>query len=349
MPSGKDQLGTLSYPESAEQAAEYLRLALALIGRVGLAPNPVNFTLCYEYVAGRRADLHGALERALASEASLSPEVAVELYRQYIWDEDRRVVDAMRNELRRLIAETMTGVGEAHTRASQSVQVLEHTTDQLACDPPPDQLSGIVAEVVAETKLMARNGLELKQMLDDTRNEVDALRRDLERTRLEATSDALTGLLNRRAFEQALNEAKSGADEHTTTFCLLYVDIDNFKQINDTYGHLIGDKVIRSVAALLSANVKGKDAVARIGGEEFAVLLRETEAENAVRVGEILRRTVESTRLKRADTGELIGQITVSVGVTDYRRSETVDEVMQRADNALYQSKEGGRNRVSAV
>ncbi len=347
--ASSESLATFGYPEPAEQAGEFLRLALGLIGKVQLPPNPINFTLCYEYVSGRRSDLRAALDRALASASGLTQDVAIELYRQYIWDDDRRAVEGMRNELRRLIAETMTGVGQAHSRTSQSVEVFEENTVRLSADPRPEQLSGILAEVVTETRQMARNGLELKQMLDDTRNEVDSLRRDLERTRLEATADALTGLLNRRAFDQALAEAKREADEASATFCVLFVDIDHFKQINDRFGHLIGDKVIRSVATLLSANVKGKDIVARIGGEEFAVLLRETEGANAARVGEILRRTVESARLKRADTGEPVGEITVSVGATDYRGNESIDDVMQRADNALYRSKEGGRNRVSVV
>jgi len=175
------------------------------------------------------------------------------------------------------------------------------------------------------------------------------LRDELEHTRQQVTLDALTGLKNRRAFETALQDACSHANMPATPSPCCWSTSTTSRSVNDTYGHLIGDKVIRSVGALLSANIKGKDTVARMGGEEFSVLLPETPLVNAERVGEALRAAIERSRLTRADTGETVGRVTVSIGVTVYRPGESNDNFMERADKALYISKKAGRNRVSVL
>jgi diguanylate cyclase len=156
-------------------------------------------------------------------------------------------------------------------------------------------------------------------------------------------------LLTSKSFFSELRHEAAGAGAESQPFCVLVLDIDHFKEVNDTYGHLVGDKVIRRVGTLLSANVKGKDTVARLGGEEFGVLLPDTPLANAERVGQALRHTVETSRLRRTDTGAPLGRVTISIGATVYQPRESLDEFIERADRALYQSKKGGRNRVSVI
>jgi diguanylate cyclase len=123
-------------------------------------------------------------------------------------------------------------------------------------------------------------------------------------------------------------------------------DIDHFKRVNDSYGHLIGDKVLHAVGRALQANVKGKDTASRFGGEEFAVLLPQTPLEGAARLAETLRTTVASGRVKSIGSGETVGNITISIGVACYRAGEPAAELIARADRALYAAKASGRNRV---
>jgi diguanylate cyclase len=127
------------------------------------------------------------------------------------------------------------------------------------------------------------------------------------------------------------------------------IDIDHFKQVNDTHGHLVGDKVIRFIATQLSKNVKGRDIVARIGGEEFAILLPSTQLENARILAESIRTKIEKSQLKRVDNSKSLGSITISIGATCYIRGETTNEFYHRADKALYRSKHAGRNKVSIL
>lgn len=339
---------TLQYDDNPEQAAEYLRLALAFLGSHKMAPNPINIALCYDYVAGRNPALKEALDRAIAG-GRLNEDSAHTLYRRFIWDDDKHQLEQLRSELRMLIMETLTGVSQARTQAENSVDSLAAKSARLERGPTLEELRRILGEVVGETRDIAHNGQLLKEMLDDTRREVEALRDELEHTRQQVSIDALTGLKNRRAFETALQEACDHANKAGAPSTLLLIDIDRFKEVNDTYGHLIGDKVIRSVGSLLSANIKGKDTVARMGGEEFAVLLPETPLAAAERVGEALRAAIEGSRLKRADTGETVARVTISIGVTAYCPGESRDDFVGRADKALYLSKKSGRNRVSVL
>ncbi len=341
---------TLSYEEGPEQAAEYLRLALAFIGRHKIAPNPVNFALCYDYISGRNPSLKDALDRALTSRG-YTEDVARALYRRFIWDDDKQHLEKLRAELRTLVTETISGVSQAKTHAEQSADTLTAKSARLEHSPSLEEIRQVLGEVVGETRSIAKNSHLLKEMLDDTRREVEALRDELEHTRLQVTTDALTGLKNRRAFDAAFQQAVEHPSNTDAPLTLLLVDIDHFKMVNDNYGHLVGDRVIRYVGSILSANVKGKDTVARIGGEEFAILLPETPLGSAGRVGETLRNTVEHSRLRHAGVsgGGNIGSITISIGITRYRPGEVYDDFVGRADQALYLSKNNGRNKVSVL
>ena len=159
-----------------------------------------------------------------------------------------------------------------------------------------------------------------------------------------ALTDPLTGLLNRRGFDQQMQRIGQGS---LTGCTLLIVDIDHFKAINDAHGHLLGDKVIAAVAGVLRACVGERGPIARIGGEEFAVLLGQTSTAGGAELAERIRNSVERGKIRRADTDESIGNVTVSIGVAGGNASEAFESLMNRADQSLYQSKSAGRNRVT--
>jgi diguanylate cyclase len=127
---------------------------------------------------------------------------------------------------------------------------------------------------------------------------------------------------------------------------LLLCDIDHFKNFNDTWGHQTGDQVLRLVAHCLSENVKGRDTAARYGGEEFAVLLRGTGLEAATMVANQIRTTVETKKLVKKSTGDILGAITISIGVAQFAPGETAESAIRRADSCLYGAKHSGRNLV---
>jgi diguanylate cyclase len=187
----------------------------------------------------------------------------------------------------------------------------------------------------------------LKARLEASRQQVVELTEEVRRVREEALVDALTGLPNRRAFDRAFSAVLNEAQLDDAGPCLLMVDIDHFKQVNDSYGHLMGDKVLHALGRAFQANVKGKDTASRYGGEEFAVLLPQTSLEGAARLAETLRVTIARSRFRNVDSGEMVGNITISLGVACYCGGESEREFISRADCALYAAKALGRNRVS--
>ena len=154
-----------------------------------------------------------------------------------------------------------------------------------------------------------------------------------------STIDALTGLNNRRAFEDSLAQELALVDRRSTPLSLVIVDVDHFKIINDTYGHATGDKVLQAIAALLTQSARAIDVVARIGGEEFAVILPNTDAASASVVAERMRAAV-------ANDAELNMSLTISLGIATLLKQETASSLFVRADKAMYAAKDGGRNRV---
>jgi diguanylate cyclase (GGDEF)-like protein len=164
----------------------------------------------------------------------------------------------------------------------------------------------------------------------------------LHRAKTMASTDGLTGIYNRRGFETRVVETLAAAGRNGLGVSLLMIDIDHFKRLNDEFGHLLGDEVLRQVAKLFSQHVRKNDVVCRYGGEEFAILLPETTTERAHAVAEKLRRVVGDHQFPGVPQS-----VTISLGIADSpTHAATRDELVRAADAALYAAKQNGRNRV---
>jgi len=158
-----------------------------------------------------------------------------------------------------------------------------------------------------------------------------------------ALKDPLTSLYNRRHFDERLATACAAATRHGEVFSLVVIDIDNFKHVNDTYGHAVGDVALKTVADIMTLGARREDEAFRYGGEEFAILMRSTPAKGALEVSERRRKSVEDV-LIQYDGVTL--KVTASFGVTEYRAGDTELSMFERADKALYEAKHSGKNRV---
>ncbi len=160
-----------------------------------------------------------------------------------------------------------------------------------------------------------------------------------------AKTDGLTGLYNHRVFQEKINEEVMRATRYKRTLFLLMADIDHFKKINDTYGHQVGDMVLKTVADIIKKNVRQLDFPARYGGEEFALILPETDCDNAYKVGERIRRAVQDHEFRLPDGRTF--SVTISIGIACFPiDSKDQEELIKKADSALYRAKEMGRNTV---
>lgn len=185
---------------------------------------------------------------------------------------------------------------------------------------------------------------QLQQRLNEMEQEVQDNRHSLEEQRIKATTDSLTGLPNREAYTQRLIDEHARFHRYDTPLAIVVADVDLFKRINDTYGHLAGDKVLQLIARVLQKNIREVDFVARIGGEEFVILMPGTTIEQAYIAAEKLRKVIERSpfnfRKERV-------KITMSFGIAQFKQHELPDAVFERADKALFISKRAGRNQCT--
>lgn len=212
-----------------------------------------------------------------------------------------------------------------------------------------EQVKALLTKMAAETKTIAEQNKQLQEQLTTSINQVSELRENLDNVRQESLRDALTGVGNRKAFTADLIRATNDSRERGEDLAIIMVDIDFFKKFNDKYGHLVGDQVLKLVAHTLKENIKGRDSVARWGGEEFAILLPQTKVENAVKLADHLRNIVANKKIVRKPQNEDLGVITLSMGATQYVAGEDPSGFVERADAALYRAKQEGRNRVVAA
>ena len=204
----------------------------------------------------------------------------------------------------------------------------------------------MITNALNATRDMERQNKSLEEKFNASSVEINRLREDLETMRLEAMTDGLTGIANRKLFDAELRRCAIQAMEDGEPLCLLILDIDHFKKFNDTYGHQVGDQVLKLLAQTLTSSIKGQDLAARFGGEEFCVILPGTGLDNAIKVAEVIRNKVGKKQVLNRKTGESMGQVTVSVGVGEFRYGEPLSQLILRSDEAMYAAKRTGRNRV---
>ncbi len=333
---------------STQEGIGLARKALDLMDEHGVAPTPQNYAVWVAYASDSIPELCEAVQTRIDKGGPIDDAFCDDLYDHHftfkrIQDAVLDTGGAMSRELGAVVktleaAERDTAAyGEALAGASGQ---LDETTDAAT-------FKRMVEGLVSATARMQRRSRELERRLQETSSEVNQLRSNLEKVREEAMTDALTGVANRKRFDEAMRKARRDAEMTGEPFSLILCDIDHFKRFNDTWGHQTGDQIIRFVAACLSRFSKDHHVVARYGGEEFGVVLPGGSLEEAREVAERVRQTVESKRLLRKSTNEDLGNITVSLGASQFRTNESVESLIERADTNLYKSKQTGRNRIT--
>jgi diguanylate cyclase len=249
------------------------------------------------------------------------------------------------------LSKELAAVSKAIQTAQQSNkaygQTLAGASQELGSAKDAGAIKAMVDTLTSATQRVQKQNQTLEKKLSESTTEVARLREHLEQVRRDATTDGLTNLANRKAFDDELARACADADEMGGPLTLAVLDIDHFKSFNDTWGHQTGDQVIRFVASVIGRVGATPRFAARYGGEEFAIIFSGEDESIAEVCLEEIRDEVASRMLKRRSTNEDLGTITISAGLARRHPGETGSCTMERADAALYISKRAGRNRVT--
>jgi diguanylate cyclase len=245
-----------------------------------------------------------------------------------------------------MLREITTYVVETEGDLSAHGQTLNSLADQIKNIHDFDGVKELIDQMLDTTRSIIQSGARLHTRMKVSSEDLKQLHKELEISQKEARTDSLTRLTNRRGLEKRLEIERIRARQNNAPFSVIMLDIDHFKVVNDTFGHLVGDSLLKGFADILSGLVRRNDLAARYGGEEFLVLLPETNVEGAYAVSEKIRNILLKKEWTIKESGKRIGQIKASMGIAQYKLGETGNEVIIRADEAMYQAKSTGRDRI---
>ena len=319
-----------------------------LIRDYGPSATPRAYAIWYAYVSGELPLLADAVKRLTAQNGALTDSDIDTLHETYL--DGRRLASAT-DDVSRVVLSEIAAVTEILDLSLGSTAQYSESLRGLALDlaqgvPSRARLGEILSTLVSTTREVAANNRTLEARMRDTRGEIETLREKLEATRLESLTDALTGLFNRKHFEESLKAGIDAARGKAVPMSLIILDIDFFKRFNDLYGHLTGDQVLRLVAIVMRESAGKQALLARFGGEEFGIVLPDVDRAAACRLAETVRSNVMGRELIKRSTGESLGKITVSLGVAELRQGDTPASLMERADLCMFAAKRAGRNRA---
>jgi diguanylate cyclase len=338
----------MRYTEPKARSAELLRLALAQMGRHDAAFNPTTFTLWYEHVAGINPKLSQALDSLTAAGQPISDEIVGQLYQVHVCPPDDAVVARIGLALQQVMSSVAQSATQTGLRAGAYGEQLSGLRLALAGQPGDDPIAPRLNEVLVGTANMQAAMQALQLQVQSSQGEIARLRDDLVHARDEALLDALTGVLNRKGFDRQLDQLLNEGHGPEASHCLVMLDIDHFKKVNDGHGHVVGDRVIQAVGEILrSTAAVTTGAAARYGGEEFAILLPRTTLARSIQVAEDVRLRTKAMKIRDRRTHEVLLTVTLSGGVAASQPGDDASALVQRADAALYRSKQAGRDRVT--
>lgn len=265
--------------------------------------------------------------------------------KEYVEDRDREL-----REIIDVMSKALSGQNDENRKYHQRIYKHGEKIERITLLDDLRKIRGALEKEIKQLRLDVKN----KQTMEQKRmkaldQEINLLSHELQKAKEEALTDGLTGLSNRKAFDQFIAGLSNKGNLGNGSFALLLLDIDDFKKINDTYGHQTGDNILVLIAEKCREIVRSNDFIGRYGGEEFAVILPSSSLRNGIKRGRQIKKAIAAARYKHTlegtDTGITL-RITVSIGVSVFTKGDTSEMIIQRADKALYTAKGTGKNRV---
>lgn len=338
----------LSQVAGYAQAIQLATKSFDLMQTYRAPPIPKAYEIFYSYASGSPSELIERVDTAVAGSGTLDMHDLYQIHTDlFAYPATMQSAhEETSDELDAQLASVLKSV-EAQIEANGSyTETLSSASTGLQSSTSAAALRKTIEALMLENKKARLEAEHLSMSLEISQQSISEMREKLAKAREAGLRDALTGLYNRRHFDQQLPRMINRAREESSSLCLCMADIDHFKSLNDTFGHPAGDAVLRVVGAMLAENVKGRDTAVRYGGEEFVIVLPETSIDGAVSLVDKIRSQLERKKLVLRDTNQSLGKITASFGVAELREGDTPETLVSRSDECLYAAKGAGRNRV---
>lgn len=332
--------------DELEKSFQTLKQTVPLLLKHRISAEPENYALWYTYVSNQNPELKKEVDSALEKFKSLSKARTQQLIRDYVADTEeveawqlRQSIEAMLIELNQSMKDSRVETNSFRKAMDKSLDGLQKIEDESFS---VKDVMKVVRTMVKEGQKIRDNAIEYDNAIASAENEIKTLRAQLAESEKQAMVDALTNLYNRRYFDSELESAVGNKD-----VALILVDVDHFKNFNDTHGHQMGDQVLKAVAKKLKNACRDGQEAFRYGGEEFAVICRGVNQKRASHIAENMRTAIEKVQLKHKSTGKVISGISASFGVSVYDDDcKSSSKLVEIADKNLYEAKRLGRNRV---
>lgn len=338
-------------PDSTECQRSYATAETALhhIRDLRLPADPQSFELWYAYATGDNPALNRQVAEFIAARQATNGAELDELYRSFVTSSKALSQIASIHEQIEDEVSQIIGMIEAAIFSTATFQSgLDGPGQKLRTGIDRECLRAIVESLVHHTKTVEMEHENLGKGLQLSSMQIQVLTKDLEAAKIQSLIDPLTSLFNRKHFDKYLGRLTNLAKRGNKPFVLILTDIDHFKTFNDSHGHLIGDHVLRLIAMELVQAIKGRGIAARYGGEEFAVILPRADLSSGLEVAMELQKSIAAREIFRRNSDEVLGRITISAGLAEWRPEDSVETLIGRADACLYSAKVNGRNRVVA-
>jgi len=338
-------MGTGKIPGEHERMLACARLALGKMQVLGQSCDPRSYAAWFTYATNANPSQNAAVDQKIFLDGSISPDELEKVYgyapASVIVEGAGNVAEGMADHAGHVMAMIEAAI-EANTAFREDLKKAAH---QLATGGDRQKLRTAVAHLVRASKALETRNEQLVTHLRAARQQIARLHEQAESIRMGELADRLTSLADRKAFEGKLAGCVATAELTRDSLCLLVFDVDHLDKINHAYGHMAGDHVLRVIAHALKQHTQANAFVARIGCDEFAVILPDTTLRTAFAAAEHIRCRVMATHLVKRSTGESIGSVTLSGGIARHLPGESPWTLMRRADACLEAAKRHGRNR----
>ncbi len=323
--------------------------ALTMMTSYKVAPTPQNYHLWYTHAAQSDFELSKTLENVITKKVPFNDDLNDKLYEKFFSQEkELKAVSETGAKFQKEVAKIVSIIKDVGEDTSNHSKALAEHVDTISDFEGAEELKAVIKLILDDTDKIKQQSEKLENKLVESTERIKGLQVNLDNARLESRTDALTNIGNRKYFNEQLEELMEKYKSEHQEFCLIICDIDYFKKFNDTFGHQVGDQVLKVVAHVIKNEAQDVGFPARYGGEEFAILLPNTGTDGGAIIAEMIRKIISQRTIKNRATGVNFGKITMSFGIATIHGNEPASDLIERADEALYLAKQNGRNRVQS-